>query len=33
MIRVYVGTPLLAFLIVDGWWLLNFLSRRKPDLT
>ena len=33
MIRVDIGTPLLALLMSDGWWLLNFLSRRKPDLT
>ncbi len=32
MIRVYTGAPLSALLIVNGWWLLNFLSGRKPDL-
>lgn len=29
---LYIGIPLIALLVVDGWWLLNLLARRKPDL-
>ena len=27
-----IGIPLIALLVVDGWWLLNRQARRKPDL-
>lgn len=30
---LFIGTPLLALLILDVWWLVKFLSGRKPDLS